>query len=42
MINLRSETDGHITHQYECTTKECLELCFANIECLLRIALCRF
>lgn len=39
MINLRNKETGEISQHYECTTKACLELCFANIECLLHIAL---
>ena len=39
MIDLRSKKTNEVTRHYECTTKACLELCFANIECLLHIAL---
>lgn len=39
MINLRDNKTGEITRHYECTVREEIELCFANIECLLHIAL---
>lgn len=39
MINLKSKTTGEITRHYECTPDTCIELCFANIECLEHIAL---
>ena len=39
MINLRNKKTGEIEQHYECTTKAAIELCFANIECLLHIAL---
>lgn len=39
MINVRHYGSGEITRTYECTTRAAIELCFANIECLLNIAL---
>lgn len=39
MINLKDKKTGEITRHYECTTNASIELCFANIECLLHIAL---
>lgn len=39
MINLRDNKTGEITRHYECTIRQQIELCFANIECLLHIAL---
>ena len=39
MIDLRNKETNKITHHYECTTEACVELCFANIACLLHIAL---
>jgi hypothetical protein len=39
MINLKDNQTGEINHHYECTVEASIELCFANLECLLRIAL---
>lgn len=39
MINLKDKQTGEINHHYECTVEASIELCFANLECLLRIAL---
>lgn len=39
MINLRNKETGEIEQHYECTPGVSIELCFANIECLLHIAL---
>ena len=39
MINLKNHKTGEITRHYECTPRQQIELCFANIECLLHIAL---
>jgi hypothetical protein len=39
MIILREKETGEIERQYECTPEASIELCFANIECLLHIAL---
>lgn len=39
MMNLISKETGKVTQHYECTVKENLELCFANLESLLHIAL---
>ena len=37
MIDFK-EKNGRVRH-YECTARACIELCFANIECLSKIAL---
>lgn len=39
MITMRSKTTDEVTRRYECTPKAEIELCFANLECLLHIAL---
>ena len=39
MINLKDKLTDKITRHYECTPRHCIELCFANLECLLHIAL---
>lgn len=38
MIRLK-HYNGKITREYKCDTKTQIELCFANMECLLHIAL---
>ena len=39
MITLHSRKTGEPTRTYKCDPKTQIELCFANIECLLHIAL---
>lgn len=39
MISVCDRTDGKLKREYECTPDRNIELCFANIECLLEIAL---
>ncbi len=39
MINIKDHKTGEINRHYECTVEASIELCFANLECLLRIAL---
>lgn len=39
MIDLRDKETGKVTRHYVCTAQACMELCLANIECLLHIAL---
>ena len=39
MLILRNKTTGEVTRKYECTPQAEIELCFANLECLLHIAL---
>ena len=39
MIDIRNKKTGEIEQHYECTPRASIELCFANIECLLHIAL---
>lgn len=39
MINLKDKFTDKITRHYECTPRASIELCFANLECLLHIAL---
>ena len=39
MVDLRDKKTGEITRTYKCTPDVCTEYCYANIECLLQIAL---
>lgn len=39
MIVLKNRKTGTINRTYICTPRQQIELCFANIECLLHIAL---
>ena len=39
MIDVKHYGSGEKIRTYQCTTKAAIELCFANIECLLNIAL---
>lgn len=39
MLDFVSKKDGTVARHYECTVSHCVNLCMANIECLLRIAL---
>lgn len=39
MITLRDKVTDRPTRQYMCSQRACIELCMANLECLLHIAL---
>ena len=39
MIVLRNKNTNEVSREYQCTKKTLVELCLANVECLLHIAL---